>query len=100
MPWRDINSLLQAQQICKKALIMGYNPICWQIMYSELLNFSDIKNRELALNNCLSFLDSCQEFWIFGSAKTPFMIKELSEATIKDIKIIEHSVLDFLHNVK
>lgn len=100
MPWRDVNSPLQAQRVCKKALEMGYNPICWQIMYLELLDFSNIKNREIGLDNSLSFLDSCQEFWIFGAPNTPFMIKELSEATIKDIKIVEHSILDFLNNVK
>ena len=100
MPWRDINSGIQAMQVCKKALEMGHNPICWIIMYSQLLSPTDVKNREKALKYAISLMPACSEAWVFGSARTPFMIKELEEAANHNLSIIEYSVLDFLHTVK
>lgn len=100
VPWRDINSGAQALQICKKALEMGYNPICWSIMYSQLLCSSDIKNREKAVEYAISLMSSCDEVWVFGSGRTPFMTKELEEAANHNLLIVEHSVLDFLHSTR
>ena len=100
VPWRDINSGLQALQICKKAIEMGFNPICWSVMYSQLLDFSDIKNRERAVRHTVSLMESCDEVWVFGVTRTPFMIKELEEASSHNLPVIEHSILDFLHSVK
>jgi hypothetical protein len=100
MPWRDINSGLQALQVCKKAIEMGVNPICWSVMYSQLLDFSDIKNREKAVGHTVSLMGVCDEVWVFGSARTPFMTKELEDALSHNLPVIEHSILDFLHSVK
>lgn len=100
VPWRDINSGTQALQICKKALEMDFNPICWIVMYSQLLNSSDIKNREKAVRYAISLMPVCDEVWVFGSARTPFMTKELEEAAHHNLPVIEHSILDFLYSVK
>lgn len=96
-PWRDPNSILQFKQICNKIIQMGHNPICWEIMYSSLLDFSDYKNRDRALNMGLSLMNTCHEVWLFG-AKTPSMLQELELAKIKELTIVEHSLLDFLHS--
>lgn len=96
-PWRDVNSGIIIHQICKKVIEMGYNPVCWFVIYSELLNFSDIKNRELALDLCGQLIPACSEMWVFGSSKTDFMKKEQELATKNNIQIVEHSILDFLY---
>lgn len=98
--WRDINSGTQALQICKKAIEMGVNPICWSVMYAGLLDHSDIKNREKAARYATSLMPACDEVWVFGSARTPFMTKELEEAANHNLPVIEHSVLDFLHSTR
>lgn len=100
VPWRDINSGLQALQICKKILDLGHNPICWLVMYSQILDFSDIKNREKAVRYTSSLMGSCEEVWVFGATRTPFMTKELEDASSHNLPVIEHSILDFLHSVK
>ena len=96
--WRDPNSSLQFKQICNKIIEMGHNPICWAIMYAQLLDFTDVKNRDTAIKNSLSLMGSCDEIWVFGANKTSTMIQELSVATHKELPVIELSVLDFLHN--
>lgn len=100
MPWRDINSGVQALQICKKILEIGHNPICWTVMYSELLGSSDIKNREKAVEHTISLMPACDEIWVFGSTRTPFMTKELEKAAQYNLSVIEHSVFDFLHSTR
>ena len=99
IPWRDINSGVIIRQVCKKVIEMGCNPVCWFVIYSELLNFSDIKNRELALDLCGQLIPACSEMWVFGSSKTDFMKKEQELAAKNNIQIVEHSILDFLHKV-
>jgi hypothetical protein len=69
-------------------------------MYAPLLNSADIKNREKAVEYAISLMAACDEVWVFGSARTPFMTKELEEASSHNLPVIEHSVLDFLHSVK
>lgn len=93
--WRDPNSYLQIEQICKKILSLGHNPICWVTMYDTLLDFSDYKNRDIAVANAISLQKSCNEIWVFGS-KTPTMLKELEAAESKELPIIEYSMLDFM----
>jgi hypothetical protein len=93
-PWRDPNSYLIVNQICKKIIELGHNPVCWAIMYSSLLDFSDFKNREIAIKYGISLMDSCQEVWVFGS-KTQIMQQEVTIANEKDIPIVEYSLLDF-----
>jgi len=100
IPWRDINSGIHAFQICKKALELGYNPICWPVLYSQILDMSDVKNREKAVKYAMSLMPACDEVWAFGSSKTPLMIKELEEAAQHNLIVIEHSVLDFLHGTR
>lgn len=95
-PWRDPNSILQFKQICSKIIQMGHNPICWAVMYSSLLDFSDYKNRDRAVTMGLMLMNGCHEIWVFG-AKTSSMAQELELASVKELPIVEHSVLDFLH---
>jgi hypothetical protein len=100
VPWRDINSGIQSLQICKKILEMGHNPICWSIMYAQLLDFSDIKNREKALKHTITLIKACDEVWVFGSARTPFMMEELEKANYCSLPVIEYSFLDFLQSTR
>lgn len=100
MPWRDINSGAQALQICKKVLEMGHNPVCWTVMYSELLGSADVKNREKAVEYTINLMAACDEIWVFGSTRTPFMTKELKGAAEHNLPVIEYSVLDFLHSTR
>lgn len=95
-PWRDPNSIFQFRQICSKIIQMGHNPICWAVMYSSLLDFSDYKNRDRAVTMGLMLMGTCHEVWLFGM-KTPSMLQELELAAVKELPIVEHSVLDFLH---
>jgi hypothetical protein len=95
--WRDPNSILQFKQICNKIISMGHNPICWQVMYAPLLDFADHKNREKASTMGLSLMLACDEIWVFG-AKTTNMTEEVLAANKHEIFLVEHSLLDFLHN--
>ena len=97
-PWRDINSGLVILQICKKVIEMGQNPVCWYTMYLNLLDFSNTKQRDRALEASLSLMPICSEVWIFGSSKTSFMQKEEETAIKHNITVVHHSVLDFLHS--
>lgn len=96
-PWRDPNSILQFKQISNKIIQMGHNPICWAVMYSPLLDFSDCREREKAVAMGITLMDVCDELWVFG-AKTSNMVEELILANKKEIPVVEHSILDFLHN--
>lgn len=93
-PWRDLNSILLINQICKKIIELGHNPVCWAAMYCSLMDFSDFKNRDKAAQYGISLMGSCQEVWIFG-AKTQTMQQEIAAAAEKDIPMVEHSLLDF-----
>lgn len=95
-PWRDPNSILQFKQISNKIIQMGHNPICWAVMYSSLLDFTDYKDRDRAATMGFMLMGACDEMWVFG-AKTPSMLQELELAAEKNIPVIEHSILDFLH---
>ena len=95
--WRDPNSIIHFKQICNKIIEMGHNPICWEVMYSPLIDFSDYKNRDKALIMGLSFMGICDEIWVFGAYRTSSMTQELIVANEKHLPVIEHSVLDFLH---
>ena len=97
VPWRDINSNSISYQICKKIIKIGHNPVCWPVMHSSLFDFSDVKERDRAVEASLLLLPACSEIWVFGTAKTPTMEKELEMAEKHNIPVFSYSVLDFIH---
>jgi hypothetical protein len=96
-PWRDPNSILQFKQISNKIIQIGHNPICWAVMYSPILDFSDYKNRDKGIAMGLMLMSACSELWVFG-AKTQSMAQEIELAQEKGLIVVEHSLLDFLHS--
>lgn len=64
---------------CRLVIDKGYMPIASHLLYPQILNDNDPKERELGLLFGLALLRTCDEVWVFGSV-SPGVAQEIEEA--------------------
>ena len=64
---------------CRRVIEEGYMPVASHLLYPQILNDNDPKERELGLLFGLALLRSCDEVWVFGSV-SPGVAQEIEEA--------------------
>ena len=68
-----------ASKYCRRVIEEGYMPVASHLLYPQILNDNDPKERELGLLFGLALLRSCDEVWVFGSV-SPGVAQEIEEA--------------------
>ena len=64
---------------CRQVIDMGYMPVASHLLYPQILDDCDPRERELGLSFGLALLRLCDEVWVFGKV-SPGMVKEIKEA--------------------
>jgi hypothetical protein len=64
---------------CRMAVRKGYLPVASHLLYPQILDDSNPKERELGLMFGLALLAVCDEVWVFGNV-SPGMAREIEEA--------------------
>lgn len=64
---------------CRMAVRKGYLPVASHLLYPQILDDSNPKERELGLMFGLALLAVCDEVWVFGDV-SPGMAREIGEA--------------------
>ena len=60
----------RAKKFCRKAVDMGYIPLCTILHFPQFMNDADPKERELALFFDIVLMGKCQEVFVLGSEIT------------------------------
>lgn len=68
-----------AVRCCRQVIQEGRMPIASHLLYPQMLNDSDPKERELGLDFGLALLACCDEVWVFGKPSSG-MEQEIAEA--------------------
>ena len=65
-------------------------PMCPHLYFSQFLDDSDPKDREVGIEMGLEILESskCDEVWVFGSLVTDGMLEEIKVALKKEIPVL------------
>lgn len=71
---------------CRAVSSAGYMPIASHLLYPQILDDSDLAQRELGLLYGLALLALCDEIWVFGEV-SPGMAQEIEEAKRLNIRI-------------
>lgn len=64
---------------CRRVIDEGYMPVASHLLYPQILNDSDPKERDLGLLFGLALLRMCDEVWVFGTV-SPGVAQEIEEA--------------------
>ena len=64
---------------CRRVIEAGYMPIASHLLYPQILNDDDSKEREIGLMFGLALLRLCDEVWVFGPV-SPGVSREIDEA--------------------
>lgn len=64
---------------CRRVIDEGHMPIASHLLYPQILNDNNPKERELGLMFGLALLRDCDEMWVFGS-ESPGVEREIEEA--------------------
>lgn len=64
---------------CRRVIDEGHMPIASHLLYPQILNDNNPKERELGLMFGLALLRDCDEMWVFGS-ESPGVEWEIEEA--------------------
>ncbi len=64
---------------CRRVIDEGYMPVASHLLYPQILNDSDSKERDLGLLFGLALLRMCDEVWVFGTV-SPGVAQEIEEA--------------------
>ncbi len=64
---------------CRRVIDEGYMPVASHLLYPQILNDSDPKERDLGLLFGLALLRMCDEVWVFGTV-SPGVAREIEEA--------------------
>ena len=76
-----------ARRYCRFAVKQGYIPIAPHLLFTQFLNDSDEKERELGIKFGKVMMDKCREVWVFGSEFSSGMQEEIDRAVRKNYKI-------------
>lgn len=93
----DIPANMEAAvRCCKQVISEGYMPLASHLLYTQMLNDYDPRERDMGLAFGLALLELCDEVWVFGEP-SPGMKQEIAEAKRlgKPIQYREVPVWDF-----
>lgn len=76
----DVDANVEAAiRYCRRVIEAGYMPIASHLLYPQILNDDDPKEREIGLMFGLALLRLCDEVWVFGPV-SPGVSREIDEA--------------------
>lgn len=81
------NNVLSARRYCRFAVQEGYIPFAAHLLYTQFLDDSDKRERELGIFFGKILMDRCDEVWIFGGEYSAGMRAEYERAVRKGYKI-------------
>lgn len=73
-------NIIRAQEYCKKAIREGTAPVAVHLFYPDLLDDSNVKEREQGMSLGIRVLTSCDEMWVCGERISAGMEQELEQA--------------------
>ena len=87
----DVDANVEAAiRYCRHVIDQGHMPIASHLLYPQMLEDSEPRQRELGLSFGLALLAVCDEVWVFGEISSG-MAREIEEAKRleKPVKYIE-----------
>ena len=76
----DVDANVEAAiRYCRRVIEAGYMPIASHLLYPQILDDDDPKEREIGLMFGLALLRLCDEVWVFGPV-SPGVSREIDEA--------------------
>ncbi|MGL4208559.1 MAG: hypothetical protein ACRCTY_04150 [Candidatus Adiutrix sp.] len=91
-----------ARMLCRKAIADGHAPFAPHLMYPGIVDDLVKEDREKGIDCGLTFMESCDEMWVYSGEKDPTsgMKKEIKHARkigipIKDFLLTKCSSGDF-----
>ena len=69
-----------AQDVCRYAISQGVTPIAVHLIYPQILDDTNPRERTLGLKLGLNVLKACDELWLCGEYISDGMQRELAEA--------------------
>ena len=81
-PYRGIKSLNveMARRLCRKATMEGKLVFCPHLFYPQFLDDDDPREREMALQQCRTWLRYADEVWVLEGTISDGMAQEICEA--------------------
>jgi hypothetical protein len=77
----------RARRYSRFAVTKGVIPIAPHLLFPQFMDDNQPEEREDALFMGIVLLSKCRELWVFGTRRSPGMVKEIERAEQKNIKI-------------
>ena len=81
------SNIKAARRYCRYAVNSGYIPIAPHLLFTQFLDDTDPRERELGLFFGNVLMSKCFEIWVFGSTISPGMEAEIKHARWKNYRI-------------
>lgn len=76
-----------ARRYCRFALEQGCIPIAPHLLFTQFLDDSNLKERELGLHFGNVLMSQCREVWVFGNSVSQGMDAEIRRARWKNYRL-------------
>ena len=76
-----------ARRYCRFAFEQGCIPIAPHLLFTQFLDDSNLKERELGLHFGNVLMSQCREGWVFGNIVSPGMDAEIRRARWKNYRL-------------
>jgi hypothetical protein len=76
-----------ARRYCRFAFEQGCIPIAPHLLFTQFLDDSNLKERELGLHFGNVLMSQCREVWVFGNIVSPGMDAEIRRARWKNYRL-------------
>lgn len=87
-----------AKTACHHVMEQGHAFFCPHLLYSNILDEHNPKERQLGLDMGLAMLKTCDELWVFGERISQGMMAEIEEA--KRLSIPTRRVMECEHSFR
>lgn len=82
-----LQNIDNAQMYSRKAALTGLTPIAPHLLFTQFLDDSDDRERDIGLKCGLSLIGKCTAVWVFGDNITTGMQAEIDKAKKKRVPI-------------
>lgn len=79
----------KAGEYCRQAIGEGYLPIAPHLYFTQFLNDDDKKERNQGIMAGLEMLEMCDEVWVYGTAISEGMAREIAYSKLIGKPIIQ-----------
>jgi len=79
---------------CRYCIAQGHTPIAVHLLYTQMLDDSDLAQREIGLKLGYQVLSRCDEVWVCGNRISPGMAMEIAEAERLSIPVKNTEVME------